>query len=309
MSNTVDIKNSILKAVDTIAMRRIDQLNIDKTVVAIIKESVGRYQGKKVYKVFYEGGYFNATVQNDNDAYLPEMAVYVSIPQGDFSNEKFIIGKASNISNASQAVVTAVANDYSIIGNNILKNKVNKIGLKSYHDPKIEESKNTDSIFHRYNQLYNVNKPNESSKSVDINIGLNVYKTEATAFMIRADFMTKLSSDQRRQATGEYGIVFNLVFKNLAMNSFKTQGEAFTYYAKKITNKISIQEGNTPTEVTLLELDSNLTKEKLSTRLGYIKALIESYDQKTQEMKDVLNSYVQNLEDIINTDNFNLYNQ
>ena len=92
-----DIKRNILDAVDTIVKQRIDALDLNKTIVGIIDSSIGVREGYNVYRVKYDSGYFNAIVQYPNDCYSKNMAVYVLIPQNDFSREKIIMGRSSAI--------------------------------------------------------------------------------------------------------------------------------------------------------------------------------------------------------------------
>ena len=234
MSKTDDIRNSILEAIDTIAQRRIDQLQLDKTIVAIINSKVGVANKRNIYKVEYEGGFFNATAQNENDAYLPRMAVYVQVPQGDFSKEKFILGQASKLATNEQiSVVSALSNNYGIIGKNILENNAQKVGLYSYHSPTEEsiDGNKINKIDHRYNFLYGGDTESELTPALG---ELSLYKKDAQAVMFRADFMTQLTTEQQNRATGEYGLVFNLVFKNLASGIGDTQGAIFDYYKEKI---------------------------------------------------------------------------
>ena len=297
-----NIQDSILKAIDTIAMRRIDQLKLDKTITAIIKSPVGVVNGKKVYKVEYDGGYFNAIAQNVNDAYLPKMAVYVQIPEGDFSKEKFILGKASSIATgAQQSVVAATANNYGIIGKNaISSNKT--FAVRSYHDP-VEENINEQSIEHRYNFLYG----GENGSKITINNGdLLSYKNNATAIMIRAEFMTKLSQEQRQQVNGEYGLVFNLVFKNLAAGIGETQGEVFDYYAKIIKqNNITLLSKDVQVKGEIAKTNFRGENGSLDGILNDIQALINSFKQNqpdsyTIEMSNAIDGYLINLQDMVN---------
>ena len=230
MSVGSNIQESILKAIDTMAQRRIDQLQLDKTITAIINAPVGVKNGRKIYKVEYEGGYFNATAQNKDDAYLPRMAVYVQVPQGDFSKEKFILGQASKLATDEQiSVVSATNNSFSIIGKNVIDNKAEKMGVYSYHSPTEEENSNT--LNHRFNFLY---KEDQGENQVIPDENLNLYKRDATAIMVRAEFMTKLTNEQKKKATGEYGLVFDLVFNNLAAGLGETQGEVFKYFREKV---------------------------------------------------------------------------
>ena len=242
------IQKNILEAIDTIARRRIDQLKVDKTITAIIVESYGVVNGKNVYKVEYEGGYFNATAING--AYLPRMAVYVQVPEGNFSKEKFILGQASTLATDTQkSVVAAAASNLSIIGGNAIKKNKSEsddstesddlMGVYSYHDSEEENKEkggNPDLIKHRYNFLYQYDNEEPSKNQLNvIDEDLKLYKKEATSIMIKADFQTVLTEEQRRRITGEYGLIFNLVFKNLAAGLGETQGEVFDYFCNEST--------------------------------------------------------------------------
>lgn len=308
MSKATDIRNNILEAVNTIAMRRIDELKLDKTITAIIDSAVGVVNSRKVYKVEYEGGYFNAIAQNTNDAYLPRMAVYVSIPEGNFSNEKFIIGKASKIATDSQkSAIAAVANNYGIIGKNAIAhaNDKSQFGLRSYHDPKSEIGENGTSIEHRYRFLYG---GPEKKKDLTIDsLDLDNYKDEATAIMVKADFMTTLTEEQRNQASGEYGLVFNLVFKNLIATYGETYGEVFDYFADKLKvkdtngNYVSLKDKDALITNNLTKGENNTLDIKLNEILGLIRDFkIASPAEYTQEMDEIVTAYTNELQNIIN---------
>jgi len=281
MSTGSNIQDSILKAIDTMAQRRIDQLQLDKTITAIINAPIGVKNGRKIYKVEYEGGYFNATAQNKDDAYLPRMAVYVQVPQGDFSKEKFILGQASKLATDEQvSVVSATNNSFSIVGKNVIDNKTEKMGVYSYHSPTEEE--NSDILNHRFNFLY---KSDQKENQIDIfNDSLNLYKKDATAIMVRAEFMTKLTSEQKKKATGEYGLVFDLVFNNLAAGLGETQGIVFNYFRKTVkVNRII--DGETK-ELSLNTIDIKLVealKEKTYIELtetdGYLDEILNDIQE------------------------------
>ena len=140
MSN--QIQESINKAIDTIVHRRINALNLDKTVIATIDNVVNSVNG--IYRVKHDGGYFEAKAQQENAIYLKNMPVYVQIPQNDMTKEKIIIGRAYNLreETPSDATITAI-NNFAIIGsNNVIINNEEKnsagVALRSYHDPKEE---------------------------------------------------------------------------------------------------------------------------------------------------------------------------
>lgn len=253
MVNKMNLQESILNAVNTIVEQRTNELKVDKTITAFIEKNIGVFSGKALYRVSYEGGFFEAVVLNAEETYLPHTPVYVLIPQGNFSKEKIIIGRANNINLGNEsAVIANAANQYSLVGTNLLYNakkddteKISNLqyGVYSYHDPKEEET-NPNSILHRYNQIcsYNLDDYEESFDRKELtdklktvynqNLGfneenLNILKEQATTLMLKADFKTNLTREQRQQAEGEYGLILNLVFNNLNKDYGSTNGEIF----------------------------------------------------------------------------------
>jgi hypothetical protein len=117
-SNKVD-SNTIFKALDVIINKRIEDLDLDKTVVATIEKPL--YPARDgSHRVKYNTGVFTAYAPVGT-VYAPNTTVYVLIPQGDFSKKKNILGTASSyyVGNTTQAVSSAL-NDYSIVGSNTL---------------------------------------------------------------------------------------------------------------------------------------------------------------------------------------------
>jgi hypothetical protein len=219
-------QRSVLDAINTVVQRRIDGLKLDKTVVGIIDKNIGMLAGYPLYQVKYEGGVFTATARDSSESYARNTAVYVMIPQSDFSKEKFIIGRASSISSTSteSASISAAINNYVKLGPNLITNN-SSYGLRSYHDP-IEEESDPDSILHRARYLYNVNK--DLNATDNITVSQNLFKTyagDATNILLRADFRTNLDAIQQRTATGRYGLAVTLTFTNPNAGYGETQGE------------------------------------------------------------------------------------
>ena len=84
--------------------------------------------------------------------------------------------------------------------------------MRSYHAI-TEEEQNPPSITHRMQTIYKKDSSNNYIK-VDSFSNLNRYVNEGSAIMIRADFRTNLSLEQKQQATGRYGLAFKLNFNN-----------------------------------------------------------------------------------------------
>lgn len=241
-------QRSMLDAINTVVQRRIDGLKLDKTVVGIIDKNIGMINGYPIYQVKYEGGVFTATARDSSESYARNTAVYVMVPQSDFSKEKFIIGKASSISTNSveSAAISAAINNYVKLGPNLIKNS-SLVGLRSYHDPK-EETSDPNSILHRARFLYSTNQEIATSQSIDVMQNLfKTYAQDATNILLRADFRTILDVSQQRSAAGRYGLAVTLTFTNPNAGYGETQGEILDNLGAKIigdTPKLSI-EGST----------------------------------------------------------------
>jgi hypothetical protein len=84
-----DYADILLKAMQTISESTVSQLSYDKTVICHIidnsKADEGQYTVTDGSSTFY--------AYSDNTEYKKNEAVYVSIPQDDFSKTKLIVGK------------------------------------------------------------------------------------------------------------------------------------------------------------------------------------------------------------------------
>ena len=131
MANTQAIQEAILRAVDTVVTQRTNELQLDKTIVGVIKKNIGLKNNKPIYRVQYSGGFIDAICQNVNDVYLPNTGVYVLIPQNDFSRDKIIIGLSdSNVIPENQKVINK-SNTYTKLSENLLIEDDTVYGLHS----------------------------------------------------------------------------------------------------------------------------------------------------------------------------------
>ena len=257
-SDSSVLQETILKAMDAVVTQRNNELKLDKTITGIIKRNVGVRNSRPLYEVEYEGGRLIATAQNSIDSYIPNTSVYVLVPQGNFSNEKIIIGRASTINtDRSSSVVAAAVNSYSIIGANLIgstsseKVKNIKYGLHSFHDH-LTENENHPSD-HRFQVLYDANSATNLIEFSDDR--LNIYKDQTTALMLKADFLTNLDIEQRRQSNARYGLIFNFSFDNLNKGFGETNGEIFENLAPIVEGKVIEYQnfGNESQEITIVD--------------------------------------------------------
>ena len=239
-----EIQNSINKAIDTIIKNRINALALDKTVIAIIDSLVDPVMN--IYRVQYDGGYFNAVNKQTNSVYRRGMSVYVQIPQNDMTKEKIIIGRAyaTKGSELANSVISAI-NSYSIMGGNLLKTTENELpdsfALRSYHDKSHENITDDEGNVHHptsHRAQYFLGDTITKKDYYDLDdASLDIYKESATGLMLQADFRTALSTEQKNQVSGSYGLVLNLVFENSSYQYGETEGEIFDYFAPDIEAK------------------------------------------------------------------------
>lgn len=83
-----NISEQLLQAMDIIVDQKISQLEFDKTIQAIIYKVENADTGE--YKVRYNGNIFSAFAIDLTQTYKENDAVFVTVPEGNFSNKKLI---------------------------------------------------------------------------------------------------------------------------------------------------------------------------------------------------------------------------
>lgn len=83
-----NISEQLLQAMDIVMEQKLTQLQFDKTIQAKIYSVVDIDTGE--YKVRYNGNIFSAFSNDTSKTYKVNDAVYVSVPEGNFSNKKLI---------------------------------------------------------------------------------------------------------------------------------------------------------------------------------------------------------------------------
>lgn len=85
------LSDNLLEAMNIIAENAKSSIHYDQTVIATIVNDSDRFSGK--YEVETDTQHFTAVVQaNDTSRYMKQDKVYVLIPQGDYNNDKIILG-------------------------------------------------------------------------------------------------------------------------------------------------------------------------------------------------------------------------
>lgn len=203
MANGQAIQESLFNAMETIVTQRVDNLEVDKTIIGIVKKNIGLRNNRPLYQIWYSGGLMEAVCLNENDLYQPETAVYVLIPRGNFSKEKIIMGLAYAKDVTGKKNVNF--EKYAKTGINLVNFENDTYGLHSWHD---DNSIYDTDISHMKQKLY-------FSYNQEIS---DIYKDDMIAIAIQADFQTNLDVLQT-QNPGRYGLIFKFAFD-------KTNGES-----------------------------------------------------------------------------------
>lgn len=186
-------ENQICEAIEYIVNHAIADAGFDKTIQATIVNCIDETIGQ--YKVKYQNSTFNAYSNSTEVSYLSGTEVYILVPQNDMSNTKTILGAVDKLGTDYVKILEAT-DTHEVIGKNCIQTS-DVFELCSY--------KNKDVKI-----LYN-SQENNNLINLDV-IGLEEYIKTASHLMCGGYFKTVLDKDQRFK--GNYGIGFDLVFKN-----------------------------------------------------------------------------------------------
>ena len=193
MSNG-NYENKILDAIQKIVDNAITKAHYDKTVKGIISKCSDAEIGK--YTVKYQDSSLIAYSADVNTSYSVGEMVYVLIPGNDMTQAKTIIGSVDKLGTNYLDVVDTIS-QYSIIGNNIIINNGNEIGLCSYKP-------GGDAVV-----LYDKEHSEDALINLDV-VAANTYLKQSKYMLCGASFKTNLDAIQ--QYKGDYGIAFDLDF-------------------------------------------------------------------------------------------------
>ena len=191
---STDYENQLINAIQTIVDSAVAHADFDKTIKATIISCVDEATGK--YKVKYQDSTFYAYSNNLDSNYFKGTNVYVLIPGNDTAQNKTIIGTVDALGVNYVSTIEG-ENSYNIYGKNCVEDDSTIFELCSY--------KKTDSKV-LYDFSDNINLINLNIKDV------NEYIKETSTIICGASFKTSLDAAQKYK--GNYGINFELIFKD-----------------------------------------------------------------------------------------------
>ena len=211
--NKIDYPEQIYKAIDIITNKRLEALQYDITIEATIIDD--KQSEKGVYTV--SNGNANFIVYSKDSEYKKDDVVMITIPQGNYNNQKIIIGKKIDEEKKESPIeFKRPFSNLINITNNILSN----------NDQKKKYSFIANGEKYRWDiTASDILQSSYSQEDKQNCILMDLSETGYTRIGVKADFLTTLKEYQ--VVSGNYGLEFILSFSD--PNSFKDKSIKRTF--------------------------------------------------------------------------------
>lgn len=182
---SIDYAEQLFQSMDTIITKRINELSFDKTIICTITDDTE----KEVGKYIVTDGSMTFEAYGDNKDYEKDNQVLVTIPNGDWSQQKTILNKYIT----SEDVITYHSPTHGIgnLTGNLVKHNIDVVGLAASGMDKYESEDGTE---------FNVPMIVEIGKITGKSYNTNMF----TNLCVKAKFQTTLGN--YRFTSGSYGI-------------------------------------------------------------------------------------------------------
>lgn len=205
-----DIGKSLISAMQQIVDKTIERTPTDVTITATIKRLVEAARNK--YEISYGGGIAYAYSDNGT-SYIEGQAVYVLVPQGDYTNKKIILGKAQEEYGDDTLAddLTAMNIGYNSIGGNLLEKSEN------YTTIELDAGKKQDIVFLYGSETFIKNEFGDKNLNAPYTLDLDSISNSiklADYLMITMDINTALGASLRKSVTGKYGLRVAVIYND-----------------------------------------------------------------------------------------------
>ena len=270
-----DLIDNLCQATQIIVDKAIEELKFDKTVTGKIidnsKANIGEYTIKE--------GVVEYIAYSENTSYKIDDAVYVTIPNGDYSQQKMITGKV--IVNEETYITSNSLDSFLDITGNLILDKTAIGRLIANHTDISKQEVLIDSQLFDENALVNYTR---LAISVDVKTNLNAWKVKEGKYGIRIDIST-YDNDEIKTLNFSNKNMFGNVYN---FTTFQTQTMIFDISSITNIKSISIsfyQEENSfktndgeliPFKDDMgFDIAPNLLLKNISLSLGYDKSEFE----------------------------------
>lgn len=205
-----DIGKSLISAMQQIVDKTIERTPTDVTITATIKRLVEAARNK--YEISYGGGISYAYSDNGT-SYIEGQAVYVLVPQGDYTNKKIILGKAQEEYGDDTLAddLTAMNIGYNSIGGNLLEKSENSTAIE------LDAGKKQDIVFLYGSETFIKNEFGDKNLDAPYTLDLDSISNSiklADYLMITMDINTALGASLRKSVTGKYGLRVAVIYND-----------------------------------------------------------------------------------------------
>lgn len=270
-----DLIDNLCQATQIIVDKAIEELKFDKTVTGKIidnsKANIGEYTIKE--------GVVEYVAYSENTSYKIDDAVYVTIPNGDYSQQKMITGKV--IVNEETYITSNSLDSFLDITGNLILDKTAIGRLIANHTDISKQEVLIDSQLFDENALVNYTR---LAISVDVKTNLNAWKVKEGKYGIRID-ISAYDNDEIKTLNFSNKNMFGNVYN---FTTFQTQTMIFDISSITNIKSISIsfyQEENSfktndgeliPFKDDMgFDIAPNLLLKNISLSLGYDKSEFE----------------------------------
>lgn len=198
-----DINQSLISAIELLAQKCDNELNttltIEGTIIGTLDSEIG------AYSVNYMGSVFTAYANNPNIAYTIDDKVYVIVPNGDFTKEKFILGYPTTVTeDEAENPTLEVGGDFLDLPTNV--------SFCTYDKENFDKENPLDnSKMSKKRRVYSLPLTNKDFYKKVIQDYFNNYGSFKFSCKVKTNIVPE-SDSTSRQVDGNYGIILKIKY-------------------------------------------------------------------------------------------------
>lgn len=186
-SKANDYLESLFTGIDTLIDKKLESVSFDTTIICTITDDSNSMNGEYIVT----DGSVSYTAYADVDSYLVGNQVRVSIPMGDFSQKKFIVGKYVSDNDSNPITYISPADTILSISGNLTENVKGGIVANGTNTSRVlwNQSFGNDFIAMQSNDIYNT-----IVLKADFRTILSNYDLISGNYGLRLDFLVRPSA-------------------------------------------------------------------------------------------------------------------
>lgn len=186
-SKANDYLESLFTGIDTLIDKKLESVSFDTTIICTITDDSNSMNGEYIVT----DGSVSYTAYADVDSYLVGNQVRVSVPMGDFSQKKFIVGKYVSDNDSNPITYISPADTILSISGNLTENVKGGIVANGTDTSRVlwNQSFGNDFIAMQSNDIYNT-----IVLKADFRTMLSNYDLISGNYGLRLDFLVRPSA-------------------------------------------------------------------------------------------------------------------